>query len=166
MEGAAGRSARGRARRDHQLTGGPIRRGGPAGTHRVAVTSLPAAPGQASASLNVYWLLGIGAGSPHRQVAYDFLRYCARADSDKLLTLEGAIGCRKSTWHDADVNRVIPFYRELEKIHAHARELPRLAHWSALATVIDRLVTDAVNTDTPLPALLARAEDEAAAITP
>ncbi len=131
---------------------------------RVAVAPLPAAPGSASASLNVYWLLGVAAGSPHAHVAYDFLKHCASAENDKLLTLEGAIGCRKSTWHDADVNRTIPFYRELEKIHAHARELPRLAHWAKLAEVIDRLVTAAIDTTEPVPALLAKAQKEANAL--
>ena len=132
---------------------------------RVAIAPLPAAPGSPSASLNVYWTLGIAAGTPHPKIAYDFLRHCASAENDKLLTLEGAIGCRKSTWYDADVNRVIPFYRELEKIHAHARELPRLALWSDLATVIDRLVTSAADTDEPLRDLLLRAQQEANALT-
>jgi multiple sugar transport system substrate-binding protein len=128
---------------------------------KVAIAPLPAESGCKSASLNVYWTLGIAAGSPHAKIAYDFLRYCASPENDKLLTLEGAIGCRRSTWHDADVNRVIPFYRELEKIHDYARELPRLAHWSELAAVIDRLVTSAFDTDEPIPALLARAQAEA-----
>jgi multiple sugar transport system substrate-binding protein len=132
---------------------------------KVAVAPLPSAPGHNSASLNVYWTLGIGSGSPHAKIAYDFLRHCASAENDKLLTLEGAIGCRKSTWHDADVNRLIPFYRELEKIHTHARELPRLPHWSELSAVIDRLVTAAVDTEDPIPALLARAQQEANALT-
>lgn len=128
---------------------------------RIGVAPLPAAPGGTTASLNVYWILGIGAGSPHADAAYGFLRHCASAGSDKLLTLAGAIGCRKSTWHDAEVNRVIPFYSRLEAIHAHARELPRLPHWSRLAAIIDRLVTDVLNTATPVPALLARAQAEA-----
>ncbi|MGC4074087.1 MAG: extracellular solute-binding protein [Nibricoccus sp.] len=132
---------------------------------KVAVAPLPSAPGHNSASLNVYWTLGVGSGSPHAKIAYDFLRHCASAENDKLLTLEGAIGCRKSTWHDTDVNRVIPFYRELEKIHTHARELPRLANWSALASIIDRLVTSAADTDEPIATLLARAQQEATALT-
>jgi len=132
---------------------------------RVAVAPLPSASGHASASLNVYWLLGIAAGTPHAAVAYQFLKHCASAASDKLLTLEGAIGCRKSTWHDPDVNRTIPFYRELETIHAHARELPRLPHWSKLATIIDRLVLATIDTPEPISALLARAQAEADALT-
>jgi len=133
---------------------------------RIGVAPIPSAPGHASASLNVYWLLGVGAGSPHDAVAVEFLRHCASAENDRLLTLEGAIGCRRSTWHDAEVNRVIPFYRSLEVIHAHARELPRLGHWSRLAAVIDRLVIAAIDTTEPIPGLLARAQREADALQP
>lgn len=128
---------------------------------KTAIAPLPAAPGCASASLNVYWILGVAAGSPHADTAYAFLRHCAGAASDRLLTLEGGIGCRKSTWRDAEVNRAIPFYAQLEKIHAHARELPRLAHWARLAEVIDRLVTAALDTSEPSRVLLARAQAEA-----
>ncbi len=128
---------------------------------RVAVAPLPAAPGADSASLNVYWLLGIGAGSPHADVAYAFLRHCAGAAADRALTLGGAIGCRKSTWADPEVNRLIPFYHQLKSIHANARELPRLPGWSAFAEVIDRLVVAVTETSDPIPDLLARAQSEA-----
>ena len=128
---------------------------------RVAVAPLPSAPGNPSASLNVYWLLGIGAGSPHAAIAAEFLRHCASAANDKLLTLAGGIGCRKSTWHDAEVNRVIPFYSSLEEIHRHARELPRLVNWSELAGVIDRLVCQTIDTDLPIARLCREAQDAA-----
>lgn len=131
---------------------------------QVAVAPLPAGPGGASASLNVYWLLGIGAGSPHADTAYAFLRHCAGAAQDRLLTLEGAIGCRKSTWHDPEVNRRIPFYHRLEAIHAGARELPRRADWAKLSGVIDRLVTQALTTDVPSAVLCRQAQAEAAAL--
>jgi multiple sugar transport system substrate-binding protein len=129
---------------------------------RVAVAPLPSAPGHAGVSLNVFWLLGIGRGSPHAGVAYDFLRHCAGREQDKLLTLEGAIGCRRSTWRDAEVNRVIPFYHELEAIHANARELPRLANWSQVAGVIDRLVTQVIATSRPVDDLCREASEDAA----
>lgn len=133
---------------------------------RVAIAPVPAASGHASASLNVYWLLGVAAGSPHGALAAAFLRHCASATNDKLLTLEGAIGCRKSTWHDPDVNHAIPFYHQLETLHANARELPRLVHWAAFAAVIDRLVVAAIDTAEPIPELLARAQCEADALAP
>lgn len=129
--------------------------------NKVAVGELPHAPGAASASLNVYWVLCIGSGSPHKELAYRFLSHCASAEMDKLLTLEGGIGCRKSTWMDRDVNRIIPFYRRMEGLHAHARELPRLAHWSKLAEVIDGLVLSTINTDQPVAQLAREAQARA-----
>jgi multiple sugar transport system substrate-binding protein len=117
---------------------------------KVAIDTIPHAPGCPSASLNVYWVLAIGAGCPHPDLAYRFLRHCASAPMDKLLTLEGGIGCRKSTWSDAEVNRIIPFYRSLEALHGTARELPRLSNWAELATVIDELVVATINSSRPV----------------
>jgi len=116
----------------------------------VAIDAIPHAPGCASASLNVYWVLAVGAGSPHADVAYRFICHCLSAPMDKLLTLEGGIGCRKSTWRDPDVNRAIPFYRNLETLHANARELPRLTNWADLAAHIDELVIGTINSQTPV----------------
>jgi len=72
--------------------------------------------------------------------------------------LEGGIGCRKSTWTDADVNGAIPFYCELERLHEGARELPRMREWSSIASVIDKLVLNAIGGDRPEPDLLREAQ--------
>jgi multiple sugar transport system substrate-binding protein len=116
---------------------------------KVAIGPIPHAAGCPSASLNVYWILGVGAGSPHAEIAYRFLRHCASAPMDKMLTLEGGIGCRKSTWMDADVNKTIPFYNRLESLHQNARELPRLTNWAQLATLVDELVVQTINSQAP-----------------
>ena len=131
---------------------------------KVAVAPLPSAPGCPSASLNVYWLLGAAAGSPHAEVAAAFIRHCASAEGDKRLTLGGGVGCRRSTWTDRDVGRTIPFYPVLETLHRGARELPRLVQWEQLAAVIDRLVTGAADTTTPIAELLAQAQAAADAL--
>jgi len=127
---------------------------------RVGIAPVPVGAGP-SASLNVYWLLGIAAGSPHRDVAWRFLRHCAGPEMDKLTTLEGAIGCRKSTWSDPEVNAQVPFYRELQRLHDGARELPRLREWSRLAEAIDRMVLDAIDTEDPVDEILRRAQKRA-----
>jgi multiple sugar transport system substrate-binding protein len=124
----------------------------------IAVADIPHAPNCASASLNVYWILGIGAGSPHADIAYLFLRHCASASQDKVLTLEGGIGCRKSTWADRDVNTQIPFYHALEPIHQHAREFPRLTNWAQLSKIIDELVLNTINTNRPISELTQEAQ--------
>lgn len=127
----------------------------------VDVTTIPHDAGGASASLNVYWILCVAAGSPHAQVAYRFLRHCAAANSDKLLTLEGGIGCRKSTWTDAEVNATIPFYHKMEQLHGVARELPRLTEWAKIAATIDEVVLAAINTTQPITELVKKAQDRA-----
>jgi multiple sugar transport system substrate-binding protein len=127
---------------------------------RVDIAAVPHAPGAPSASLNCYWLYGIGSGSPHPRVAWDFLRFAVNAENDRLLTLEGGIGCRKSTWRDATVNQSVPYYYRLEELHRHARTLPRKANWARLAEVIDQLVLQAIDTDLPVGEILEKAQTE------
>jgi len=131
---------------------------------KVDVAPLPAGPGGTSASLIVYWLLAVGAGSPHAAVATDFVRHCGSAAMDKVTTLEGGIGCRRSTWVDADVNAAIPFYHRLAELHETARELPRSRALPQLVAIIDRAVQEALAGDEPSAAILARAQVAAAAI--
>lgn len=127
---------------------------------RVAIAPIPHGGAGASCSLSTYWLLVIGSGSQHPAIAYDFLRHCASREMDRLLTLEGGIGCRRSTWSDAEVNRRIPFYRDLEKLHASAREMPQTAGWPHASAILDRLVTRAISTDQPIGELLHEADEE------
>lgn len=56
---------------------------------KVDIASVPRGEGASSVSLNAYWVLSIAAGSPHRELAYRFLRHCLSAPMDKLLTLGG-----------------------------------------------------------------------------
>ena len=78
--------------------------------------------------------------------------------NDKLRTLGGVIGCRRSTWADPDVNRAIPFYREMAALHAHARELPRLTNWVDLSAIIDRMVLATITTSEPIEAIVREAQ--------
>lgn len=124
----------------------------------VMIGSIPRSENGHTVSLSAYWTLSIAAGSPHQALAYRFVQFCASQSMDKLLTLEGGIGCRKSTWQDAEVNAVIPFYNRLEHLHMNARELPRLSNWTSIAAIIDTLVLDVINTDQSIDALLASAQ--------
>ena len=125
----------------------------------VDVAAVPSTPGCASASLNVYWILSIAAGSPHRELSWDFLRHTLRPAMDRLTTTSGAIGCRRSTWNAPEINESIPFYRRMELLHDHAREIPQREDWPRIAAIIDRLVTSAITSSTPTRELL-RAADE------
>lgn len=128
-----------------------------------AIAAIPSKNGS-GISLNAYWIMGIPAGCPHREVAWKFLAHCASPEMDKLLTLEGGIGCRKSTWCDKQVNAVIPYYQLLEKIHEKARDLPRMTNWSSVAAVIDRMMLDVIQTEEPIAAITARAKSLARSV--
>src|ERR1700679_802014 len=121
---------------------------------KVDVAPIPCAGKGRTASLNVYWILSIAAGSPHQHTAWRFLRHVQTPAMDKLTTTSGAIGCRRSTWNDAEVNAAIPFYHRMEQLHADAREIPQRADWPQIAAVIDTLVIAAATSETPIATLL------------
>ncbi len=121
---------------------------------RVDLAPIPYSTGGASTSLNVYWLLCIPSGSPRVDLSYAFLRHCMSREMDQLLTLEGGVGCRRTTWRDPEVNAVIPFFHRLEEMHGNARELPALEIWPGIASLIDELIVEIIETQTPIPELL------------
>jgi ABC-type glycerol-3-phosphate transport system substrate-binding protein len=50
---------------------------------KVAIAPVPADPGKPAVSLSVFWTLGIGSGSKHKQQAYDFLHFLTQTELDK-----------------------------------------------------------------------------------
>jgi multiple sugar transport system substrate-binding protein len=120
---------------------------------KVDIAPIPCTKGNAPASLNVYWLYTIGSGSRHKQTAYNFIRFAISPRSDKLLTLEGGIGCRISTWKDGAINAIIPYYQ-------NARTLPQKNNWAQIARIIDGAVLGAINTDTAIDQLLLEAQQK------
>jgi multiple sugar transport system substrate-binding protein len=124
----------------------------------VDVTTIPCAGKGSTVSLNVYWILSIASGSPHRDVAWQFLRHTLTAAMDKLTTTSGAIGCRKSTWHDPQINAEIPFYCRMEELHAVAREIPQRPDWPRIAAIIDKTVTETISSDKPIEEILDAAD--------
>ena len=128
---------------------------------RVGVAPVPTGENGARASLNVYWLLSVAAGSRHKDEAYRFIRHCATQAMDKLTTLEGGIGCRLSTWSDPDVNAAIPFYHRLAELHRSTRELPRSRALPRLIHIIDVAVQRAITTGDPSTEILRDAQASA-----
>lgn len=127
---------------------------------KVEVAVLPASPGCKSASLNVYWLYTIGAGSRHKETAYDFIRFAVNEANDKLLTLEGGIGCRISTWKDKEINQIVPYYHKLEQLHEGAKTLPQKSNWAEIATLIDEMVLTALHSEIEVAAIVKAAQDK------
>ena len=127
----------------------------------VDVAPLPAGSGGRSVSLNVFWVLAMAAGSASKEVAWRFMRHCASAAMDKLTTTEGAIGTRRSTWADPEVNAAIPYYHRLEWLHEHARQLPHHPRLAEVAHVIDDMLGQALSTARSSAELLAEAQTSA-----
>ncbi|HEX7852051.1 MAG TPA: extracellular solute-binding protein [Sphingomonas sp.] len=125
---------------------------------KVDIAPLPAGPGGRSVSLNVFWVLAIGAGSSNKVLAWDFLRHCATAAMDRLTTTEGAIGVRRSTWNDPDIVARMPYYARLDWLHDHAREMPVTPDLARISHIVDDLMTAAVTSDRATGDLLAEAQ--------
>jgi multiple sugar transport system substrate-binding protein len=77
---------------------------------------------------------------------------------DRLTTTEGAIGVRRSTWTDPEINALMPYYHRLEWLHEHAREMPLTADLARISHIVDDLMTAAVTTDRATADLLAEAQ--------
>jgi multiple sugar transport system substrate-binding protein len=124
----------------------------------VDIAPLPAGAGGRSVSLNVFWVLALAAGSTNSELAWSFLRHLATAPMDKVTTLEGAIGVRRSTWADPEVNRLVPYYHKLDALHARARELPLHPRLAEISHVVDDLLGRAVASDVSSSVLLDEAQ--------
>jgi multiple sugar transport system substrate-binding protein len=127
---------------------------------KVDILDIPRGGAGLGTSLNVYWLYAIGSGSKHKDVAYNFIRFAVNEQNDKLLTLEGGIGCRLSTWHDPEINRVIPYYNKLETLHNNSKTLPCHADWARTAAIIDEVVRKALHTDAPVGVILKEGQQQ------
>ena len=132
---------------------------------RVDICAVPHAESHPDpVSLNVYYVWSIGRDSQHKDLAYDYIRNGVRKENDVILTMEGGIGCRRSTWFDPGVNRAIPYYSRMAEIHGYASTLPRSVAWHAISSVIDELVIDTIDTDRPVAAILQEAQARVDAI--
>jgi multiple sugar transport system substrate-binding protein len=89
------------------------------------------------------------------------MRHCASAEMDKLLTLAGAVGCRLSTWNDEEVNKQIPFFRQLPALHENARSFPVDRRFPELAHAIERGVLRAIDTNDPADAIVKAMQHDA-----
>lgn len=109
-------------------------------------------------SLNVYYTWSISMESAYKAEAWDFITNTVTKENDIYLPLMGAIGCRKSTWYDERVNRVIPYYSRMEQIHACARTLPRMTAWHEISKIIDMLMISVNSTEEPIEDILKNAQ--------
>lgn len=132
---------------------------------RVDVCAIPHADSHPDpVSLNVYYVWSISRDSQHKDLAWEYIRNCVTRENDIILTMDGGIGCRRSTWSDPQVNQVIPYYRRMEEIHGYASTLPRTAAWHPISSVIDQMIIDTIDTDRPVAGILSEAQARVDAI--
>jgi multiple sugar transport system substrate-binding protein len=131
---------------------------------KINIAPVPAGPGGRSVSLNVYWILSLASGSRHPELAWDFMRHVATPAMDRLTTIEGAIGVRRSTWNDAEINLRIPYYNKLETLHAFAREMARRPDLPAFVQILDQMLEQALAGDAPSHELLEHAQQAIEAV--
>ena len=127
---------------------------------QVAVAPMPHGAGASSAAVLTYWVLAIGAGCRNKDLAWRFIRHATSAPMDRLLTLEGGIGCHSATWRDPEVEAIIPFAAEMPRLHALARMMPADRRLPDLALIIDRAVAEALGSEDATDAILDRAQDK------
>jgi multiple sugar transport system substrate-binding protein len=125
---------------------------------KIGIDSIPRDKGIDRVSLSVIYTWTIGSGSPFKDIAYKFIKYCVSEENDRLLPLKGVVGCRKSTWKDEKINAVIPYYSELIDMHSYVKQFPKLTIWHDITKIIDELVLEVLNTDKPIRRILDAAQ--------
>jgi multiple sugar transport system substrate-binding protein len=101
-------------------------------------------PGGRHASLNVYWVLGICAGSRQAELAWEFIRETASPAMDKVTSLSGGTGVRLSTWNDPEVRAQFQYYEEIERVHIGSDTLPAIPEYPAINEALSRMTHAAV----------------------
>jgi len=124
----------------------------------VDVAPVPCADRGTPISLNSYWILSIARGSSRQETAYQFLKFCMSPEMDQLLTLAGGTGCRRSTWSNPEITKRIPAYHKLEELHARTRDLPFRTDWAEIASRIDNVMVQTINSNRSIRDILIEAD--------
>ncbi|MDI3253169.1 MAG: sugar ABC transporter substrate-binding protein [Bacillota bacterium] len=125
---------------------------------RVGIAPIPAAEGRPAASLSVFWTMGIGTGSKHKQAAYDFLHFLTQPELDLGIVKHGTVGVRLSTWRNPELQKRAPAYRRIEEVSLGARRLPRSRNLPAFAEVLNDVATEALSSQVPSAEILKKAQ--------
>ena len=83
---------------------------------------------------------------------------------DKITSLSGGSGVRKSTWDDPDIRAQFQYYEVMEQVHTGIDTLPALPEYPALNEVFSRMTWAAVQGHKSVAQALADAADECRAI--
>lgn len=132
------------------------------GANRVAL--VPRGDNGDHATLNVYWVITMASGSKHKEQAWQFMRHLAEPTMDKVTTMAGGTGTRRSTWNDPEVIKKFSYYRLMEEAHKGARTLPALPCYPLVAHALSEMTRTALHEGRAAAEALVEAESEVAAI--
>lgn len=96
-------------------------------------------------SMNVFWAVGIAAGSENPAAAYAFLKHVASPEMDRITSLAGATGTRFSTWRNPEIRTIAPYYEVIEDVHRSVESPPAVTGWPALGETLTAMVDDVIN---------------------
>ncbi|WP_248927515.1 extracellular solute-binding protein [Paenibacillus hamazuiensis] len=117
-------------------------------------------PGGRHMSLNIYWVLGIAAGSRNPDMAYRFIKETASAVMDKATSLCGGNGTRLSTWRDEEVRRKFPYYEHIEEVHKQVNSPLPIPEYPAINEVLSQMADDALRLRVSVPDALEKAAEQ------
>ncbi|MFG1921624.1 extracellular solute-binding protein [Cryptosporangium sp. NPDC048952] len=95
-------------------------------------------------SLNIYWVLVMGAGCSDPERAYEYLRHVATPEMDLITSLEGANGVRLSTWRDPRVRALSSAYEVMEDVHRGVLSPPPVTAWPSVSEVLSAAIADVI----------------------
>lgn len=95
-------------------------------------------------SLNIYWVLGIPAGSQQKGLAWEFIRHCASPEMDLVTALSGGTGVRLSTWRDPSIQQKFNYYTAIEAVHQNVESPPRIPEYPAINEIFNQMQWAAV----------------------
>lgn len=124
------------------------------GQNRVGLVPRGDGPNGRHMSLNIYWVLGIPSGSTQQALAYDFMRFCAAPEMDKITAQSGGTGVRLSTWRDPAIQQQFGYYTAIEAVHRSVESPPRIPEYPAINEIFNQMqhavVTEAKTVDAAL----------------
>jgi multiple sugar transport system substrate-binding protein len=109
------------------------------GKNRCTTIPRGAGPKGRHMSLNVYWVLGILAGSPRRDLAWQYIKETASREMDKITSLSGGTGTRLSTWRDPEIQARFGYYEAIEEVHKNVESPPGLPEYPAMNEVLSEM---------------------------
>lgn len=127
-----------------------------AGKVRTGLIPRGVGPSGRHTSLNIYWVLGIAAGSRNPEAAYRFIKETASASMDKATSLCGGNGTRLSTWRDEEVRKRFPYYEQIEEVHKHVRSPLPIPEYPAINEALSQMTDDALNLRVDVPEAIGR----------